>query len=950
MTRAPLEDTLIERLARCQDAETRTAFLRRHKRLWDPGFVERLYARVVRLAHVDLQYATRLAHAARWLADELDDDGCRAHILRAIGHIWYSRGRYRDALRNYKTALRLFRRLGRDVDVARTLNGALQSLISLGRYDEALASAEQARAIFERNGNLLGLARLDSNVGNIMYRQDRFDEALTHYRRAYEQLSRIGEPLDVAAALSNLAMTYASLDDFQTAQETYAQARGFCQRHDMSLLVVRADYNVAYLHYLRGEYTRALELFRGVQEHCDRIDDTYHSALCDLDRSELYLELNLADEAAELAERARARFADLAMPYEGAKAVTNLAIATSRRNDIHRALQLFDRARQLFAREGNQVWLALVNYYQAFVLYRQGELDRARALCAAALELFAHAAVPGKAALCELLLARVELQAGNLDAAQRACDAALAKVAATEAPMLSYHAHLVHGLVREAQGDRAAAYEAFREAHDDLEHLRSDLQAEGLKVAFLEDKTAVYESLVTTCLALGSDRERHETAFGYIENAKSRSLADLIAFRAGMLPPRVGGAAAETVRRLRAQLTWQYHRIEHAEMAAKNHAPRRVERLRQRADALERQLIRSLEEVRRTDQEFSALQSGRASTLDEIRAALPADTMLLEYYQARGHYYVCILTRDTLEVVPLAAAASVQRVLRLLKFQLSKFRLGYEYVGTLADQLRVATEAHLAELYALLAAPIRDRLRAPHLVVVPHDALHGVPFHALHDGARYLIDDFTVSQAPSASVYQLCRTKRERPAGSALIMGVPDALTPFIRDEIEAVAAVLPQAQVFVGSHATAERLRTYSADSLLVHIATHAVFRRDNPMFSSIRLGDGPIGVYDLYQLRLSAELVTLSGCGTGLSTVVGGDELLGLVRGLLYAGARAVLVTLWDAHDRSAADFMKSFYQQLQNGETKAAAAQHAMRELRDRFRHPFYWAPFTLVGDAF
>ena len=92
------------------------------------------------------------------------------------------------------------------------------------------------------------------------------------------------------------------------------------------------------------------------------------------------------------------------------------------------------------------------------------------------------------------------------------------------------------------------------------------------------------------------------------------------------------------------------------------------------------------------------------------------------------------------------------------------------------------------------------------------------------------------------------------------------------------------------------------------MHIATHGMFRRDNPMFSSIRLGDGPLSVYDLYELRLSAELVTLSGCGTGLSVVVGGDEQLGLVRGLLYAGARAVLLTLWDAYDSSTADFMKS------------------------------------------
>jgi CHAT domain-containing protein len=943
------QDELIDRLAQARDTRARAGLLRRHHDLVNPAAVDRMYTRVVQLARIDLTRANRLAQAVKWIAEALDDDRCRAQGLRAGGHVWIARGRYREALEHYDSALLLFRRLGREVDVARTLNGALQCLISLGRYDEALTAAQEARAIFERHGNRLGLARLDSNVGNILYRQDRFDEALALYRRAYEQLAEIGEPQDVAAALGNIAITYTSLNDFQKAQASYEQARAVCERHGLLLFAARADYNVAYLYYLRGEYTRALELYRTVREHSERLGDTYRSALCDLDRSEMYLELNLSEEAGELAARALARFDRLGMAYEAAKAVTNLALATSRQGDIPRALDLFDQAQALFKREGNRVWLGLVNYYQALVLYRQGQYARARALCEAALKLFARAAVPGQAALCELLLARLELQAGDLDAAERACGDALAKLAGTGAPILSYQAHFVHGLVREARGEREAAYGAFRNAHDGLEQLRSHLRADDLKVAFLEDKMAVYESLVTTCLSRSSDSRRQKEAFAYIENAKSRSLADLIAFRAAMLAPRVAGAATEDVQRLRQQLTWHYRQLDMEDMSRQDGSDRRIERLRHRARALEKQLAGSLEAAGRTDQEFSALQSGKASGLDEIRATLPPDTILLEYYQARGRYCVCVLTRDGLEVVPLSASAPVRRLLRLLQFQLSKFRLDPSYVGAFAAELQAAAKTHLHELHSLLIAPVRDRLEASHLVVVPHDVLHGVPFHALFDGRRFLVDDYTVSYAPSSSVYRLCRTKPESQAGDALVMGVPDARTPFINDEIEAVAGVLPNPRVFLGSEATLDQLRTHSAGSRFVHIATHGMFRRDNPMFSSIQLGDGPLGVYDLYQLRLSAELVTLSGCSTGRSAVAGGDELLGLVRGLLYAGARAVMLTLWDTDDRSAADFMKAFYGHLQRGAGKGRAAQDAMLEIRTRYPHPFHWAPFTLIGDV-
>jgi tetratricopeptide (TPR) repeat protein len=941
-------DALVGQLAEFSTSRARVSFLRRHKEFRDPAVVEHLYARVVRLARIDLKQADRLAQAAKWVADRLADDGSRAQSLRATGHVLFIRGKYKEATEQYNRAVKLFRRAGREVDVARTLNGALQSLISLGKYGEALEWAAQARVLFERHGIALGLARLDSNVANILYRQDRFDDALALYDRAYQQLSTSGEPQDVAAVLSNTAVCYINLNDFDKALATYDSARTFCESHEMPLLVVQADYNIAYLYYLRGEYTRALDLYRTAQEQSDRAGDAYHSALCDLDRSEMYLELNLSEEAGELAERALARFGELRMVYEEAKAVTNLALATSRHGDMRRARKLFARARQLFGRERNHVWLALVDFYEASVLHRDGQHVRARRLAENARDLFARASVPARAAFCDLLLARLELQAGRLQAADKACRAATAGTAGTETPILAYQSHFVLGLVQEARGEPNAALEEFRKAHGALEQLRSRLRGDDLKIAFLQDKQAVYESLVFTSLALGPTRRKLESAFGYIENAKSRSLADLIAFRAASLAPRVAGRTTDAVPKLRQELNWHYRQLELEEARHERGSARRTESLRHRAHALEKQLGRSLDELRRTDEEFSTLQSGSSFGVDEIRSSLGTDTVLLEYYEARGQLYVCVLGQDMFDIVPLGPIAEVRDHMRLLQFQLSKFRLGPAFVGAFGEQLQAATEAHLRDLYAALIAPVRHRLQAAHLVVVPHDVLHFLPFHALLDGERYLIDEFSLSYAPSSTVYRLCWAKPAKSTGRALIMGVPDASTPFIAEEVRAVASVLPHPRVFLGPEATVDQLQRHGAESRFVHVATHGLFRRDNPMFSSIRLGDGPLSVYDLYELRLPAELVTLSGCGTGLSVVVGGDEQLGLVRGLLYAGARAVLLTLWDVDDSSTAAFMKEFYGRLQNGWSKARAVQEGMRELRERSPHPFFWAPFTLIGN--
>jgi CHAT domain-containing protein len=942
---APSNDELLDVLAGIRQARARATFLRRHQQLWDRSVVDRIYARVVRLARTDLDRADGLARAALWIAEKLGDEACRAQSLRAIGHVHHARGEYAQALEHHQAARTVFLGLGRDIDVARTLNGALQSLISLGRYDEAMAWAAEARAIYERHGNHLGLARLDSNVGNILYRQDRFAEALVFYERAHEQLARVGEPQDVAATLINMAVVQISLNGFDNAVRAYHQARAFCQQHDMPLFTLRADYNVAGLYYLRGEYTRALEMYRAARAESARLGDPYHGALCDLDRAEIFLELNLSDDAADLAAEAQKQFDALGMNYETAKAITILALTTSR-GDPRRSHALFTRARRLFARERNQVWLGLLDFYEALALFRDARYARATTLCEQARRQFELTLLPGKAALCDLLLSRLALQSGNLRLAAQACGAAFEKLAGAETPMLTYQAHCVLGLLREAQGEPARAFAAFQQAAGSLEQLRNHLQSESLRVAFLEDKVDVYERLVTTCLTSGPAEGAHETAFRYIEQAKSRSLADLIALRAINLAPRAAGTASDQVRRLRQELTWFSRQLEQEELKPERPSARRVENLRGRALAIEKQLVKALHEIERSDEEFSVLQSGTTFGVDEIRASLAPDAIILEYYQAMGRLYVCVLAHDRLDIVPLGEVADVRSRLQLLQFQLA--RLGRD-PDAAAAPMRAATDAHLRALYAVLIAPIRDRLQASHLVVIPHDVLHALPFHALFDGARYLIDDFTISYAPSASVHRLCWAKPAAPPGGSLVMGVPDARAPFIADEVNAVAGILPDSQVFLGDRATSDELQRHGARSRFVHIATHGTFRRDNAMFSSIRMGDGPLSVYDLYQLQLPAELVTLSGCGTGLSVSVGGDEQLGLVRGLLYAGAAAVLLTLWDAHDRSTADFMQVFYGRIKQGWSKARAAQSGMLALRDQHPHPFYWAPFTIVGNA-
>ncbi len=940
----------IARLARLSDEGARHAFLRGNRQLRDPALVDLLYEEVVRLVRADVQQADRLAQATAWIARRLGDDYCRAQAWRAVGHVRLTRGKYREALRSYEKALAVFRRLGREPEIGRTLyGGSLQALIYLGQYDKALAWAQEARQIFERLGDRLRLARLDTNSGNILYRQDRFEEALDYYRRALTEFRRQGEPQDISINLRNIAVCHISLADFDKALETYREAREHCELSGMPLMVVEADYNIAYLYYQRGEYTQAIDLYQSTRKQCEALGDPYHKALCDLDQSEMYLELNLDEEGAQLAEQAAASFHKLRLRYEEAKAVAFRALATSRGGGSAGALELFAKARRLFAEEKNGVWIALVDLYQAAVLYQDGAYGRARRLCKSALSFFSASSFEGKAALCELLLARLHLQSGNLSEAHRTCLAALAKLDEAEAPVLACQSHLTMGRILEAQKEHNAAFQSYRRAHALLENLRSQLKAEDVKIAFLKDKLAVYESLVWICLRGDPGLRNPAAAFTYIEQAKSRSLADLIAFRALDLPEHAGPRRrlSGKVLRLRKELNWHYRQIEKLETDPREFSKERQHTLYRRRRGCEDRMVRALSELGEADEQFGMLQGVGTIAPDVIQSTLPEGVVLLEYYQARETLWACVLGRDCLEFVPLAKADRMRNLLRLLQFQLAKFRLGPAYVSRFAANLRAATDSHLRELHDELIAPVWERLQGKHLVIAPHDFLHYLPFHALHDGQQSLIDKISISYAPSASVYQLCCSKPDVSPEGSLIFGIPDSLTPHVLEEARSVAATLPNSHLYIGEEATERRLRLHGPKSRFVHIAAHGLFRQDNPMFSSMRLGDSQISLLDLYSLNLTSELVTLSGCSTGLNAVVGGDEMLGLVRGLLYAGTRAVLVTLWDVDDRSTADFMKSFYEHLSSNPSKGLALQRAMQEMREIYPHPYYWAPFVLIG---
>jgi hypothetical protein len=260
-------------------------------------------------------------------------------------------------------------------------------------------------------------------------------------------------------------------------------------------------------------------------------------------------------------------------------------------------------------------------------------------------------------------------------------------------------------------------------------------------------------------------------------------------------------------------------------------------------------------------------------------------------------------------------------------------------------------------LFDTLITPVEEYMHARHLIIIPHGALHFLPFEALQDrNGKYLIEKYVVSYAPSISVLKYCKQKNTGRKTRLAAFGDPLGDLAFAKAEVNGLRDLFPESSVFTGPEVTLKKVLSNTKDSDVVHFACHGVFNADSP-FDSALLLHGPNGtaqpltVSRILGMQMKPYLVTLSACDTGLARISGGDELLGLVRGFFVAGSPSLATTLWPIDDKSTSLLMRRFYENLMmKNMNKAEALRDAKLNLiHAGHESPYYWAAFILQGDS-
>ena len=832
--------------------------------------------------------------------------------------------------------------------------------VGFGAYGEAYERARHALALAVELRDERAEAMLRSDIGVSLRRLGRLDEARTELERAISLHRAAGRHDLVGATLISLARFHRLDGELQDAFDRLNEALESFRAldHPMGQAVVRRELGETYL--AAGDAQSALEQFQ----------------------------LALPNSSQE--------------PYPRGDCIRNIGFAHSQLGHLDQARAAYAEALAIFKTLGNRIAEADTYVSLGELDQEEGNLRAAAELFASALEVYRSRSYPLGEGLTQCRLGEIRLLLGELPGAQAAFEEALA-IGPRGSVSVSVCAE--SGLARVAR-DRGALEVAQARVESALattESSRAALASPQVRAMALVSQQPLYELLIDVLMRRHQARPSggdDVAAFEVSERSRARSFLELL--REARIEVRRGAAPEllDEERSLHRRINAAAASLVDEQAAARSD---RVEVLNRDLERLAGELAQTESLIRRASPQYAALTQARPLNVAEIRAqVLDAETQLVQYALGDAGSYMWVVSATRVDSFALAPRAEIEAAARRVHDALSKPMA----IGVAECEER-STAA--LELSRLILAPAARALTARRLLVVAADALQYVPFASLPlAGGEPLVSRFEVVSAPSASVIASLRGEAREGSGGArklavfadavfdssdprlVPMGRPGATArmasrgeetapplepglrglrhglgrlPFSRLEADAISALAPDGDTLKATGFAANREAATSprlADYRIIHFATHAIVNARQPELSGVVLSlfdrrgrhqDGFLRLHDVYNLSLAADLVVLSGCQTAVGKELRGEGLLGLTRGFMYAGARAVVASLWQVDDESTAELMKRFYRgMLKERRRPADALRAAQLEMSQdkRWAAPFYWAGFVIQGE--
>lgn len=861
------------------------------------------------------------------IAHEAGDTTAAVDYLAELGYTQLLAGHAEEAARHYEHGLILLETPDEHPSLAARLHdGLAEAYLAQNQAAAACSHADQAVDLAQHAQDPYLEARHLSTLGRVLTRLGDYEAAAGQHQAAIELLQKIKGSrayLDLAGEQGNLATLYRLQGHYQPALETLAQALDIGRQAGDQLAEGKWQDTLGSVYEELGDLDAAESCHRSALQIFEKLGHgseaaTVHNNLGNTlyRRGLLMVDDELAKNAFETAAEHFRQACDGARRVGdnvmAANATGNSGIVYLRIGRPEQAVEAFEKARDTLQAAGRDMEAGhqLENLGLAYAEYL-GDPEKALHYYSSAIQ--------------------VARNHGDTDGL---------RIALTR----------LGDLHRKQCKDYLAAQRAYEEAVELLNSGRATLALPTHRAGLLARSLAAYEGLIRLHWQAGD----FEVAFDWAERARARVFLEQVGLFASIpdrgLPKDLLDKERDMIHRARAleqQITQVQDPIQRTTLA------RQRREIQDTLNSLWDEMVHSPNGGER----YVALRRGMPATAKSLQAWLdhrPNDTALLAYYSLPEAVYAWIFR-------------SAQPV-RVTSIPLSQTALEY-YIRLFNREVpgfwRYTLESRTwEEKLVPLVTPLHPHLKDVHtLYLVPHRRLHDLAIHILPVEGEPLGEAFAVAYAPSAGVLL-----RHAPAAlispprstRAMVFG----FTPYEQEksafaEATTQAAAIFDTQPHIGCAASVARFKREAPEADLIYVLCHGKFNAQNPLDSCLRLADDkPLTARDILTIDLSDTLVVLTACQVGISWVNPGDELTGLSHALLIAGASAVLAARWTVQTSSAIELVREFYTHWHKQKTSPASAlQQAMRTIHyhkqaednQPYAHPFFWAPFTLIGNA-
>ncbi len=902
------------------------------------------------------QEAFKAATSGLRLSMKLDNKPYTASFHVMISNILNEIGKSAEALKHLDAGIKIIKETGNKNFLTTAHAQKANVLMNMGLYASSKKELLKALELSENLQDLSMKGKLVASLGNLYLKMRQHSKAEEYYRKAADIFKGINDTYNLAITEGNLGNLYMGLMEYEKSLQSFTTAVELAEKTKD----IRSQAN--YLTGIGSVYSKvgsehiALKYYKEAEEKyrtmgSPRFMGEYFSNLANV-----YYIAGDTEKAHEYDNKASEIFTGLKDPWSLFNVYSNQYVsawAEKNINDMQRAMTLMEG---LAGSMKDPYVFAEVNLMKGVLLTRKGKPVEARGYLQKAAEVFQNYA---------FRYAWVNFELG-----------------------ISY----------KKTGDYDKAIKYLSNAVELVERERQNLRFKEKNTGFIARNIDYYYELIETYFlkyARGRQYSDKEKLFSAIEMLKERSFAEAVAeSRASLdthIDPELRAKEVNILGRIAKLNTAAYY-------AESDEALKKT--LATLAEA-EQELAELKTKIRLANPVYANVKYPEPVTLKKIIDELPdSNSAILQYLIHGKHIYIFYITKEDTLVWRQNRAEQVERkVRRLLK---------------LVENPSYASLPELRELsgslYQILVKPISSRVNVKeNLVVIPDEVLHYLPFDILMDeNSKYMLEKHNIHYSPSATSLILFSGHEEskntlnllamaNPTGFPEAAGgkegnaiersfsysLPSTPLKFAEEEVRTISGLFDKksVEVFYKSDATEKKLKTKDLkDFKFLHFATHGIFNEENPYRSGILLSrgddpnnDGLLQYHEIYDLKTDADTVVLSACKTGLGRVVKGDGLIGISRGFMIAGARSVLVSLWNVSDKSTSILMKNFYEnRVRKGMRSAAALRAAKLELMNMkftddsergisgisgsrkggskrpFAHPYFWAAFILTGE--